>query len=345
MARTALILGGTGQIGQAIALHLVDQGWHVRLASRGHRSSPASLSTAAMATVQMDRDMPGELATALGDGVDALIDTIALDAGHADQLAEVQADVGAFVVISSASVYRDATGRTLDEAGTSGYPQLPVPVNEEQPTVEPGPQTYSTRKIALEHRLQEQIERPVTILRPGAVYGPYSTHPREWWFVKRMLDRRSRIPLAGGGTSQFHTTASPNLAALTSAALDAERSPMVLNAADPTAPSVLDIGRSIAECLGWEGEFVPQNELNGTVGLTPWSLPHPLVLDTSRADSIGYAPVADYATAVATTCEWLRHQDPAQWQAAFPVLASYGFPLFDYDAEDLHLRVASRHEG
>jgi hypothetical protein len=58
----------------------------------------------------------------------------------------VQCRVGALVVVSSASVYRDAAGRTLDEAAASGFPELPVPIPETQPTVEPGAATYSTRK-------------------------------------------------------------------------------------------------------------------------------------------------------------------------------------------------------
>jgi hypothetical protein len=44
------------------------------------------------------------------------IDTMALRSDHARQLIEVQHNVGTFVVISSSSVYRDALGRTLDEA-------------------------------------------------------------------------------------------------------------------------------------------------------------------------------------------------------------------------------------
>ena len=44
-----------------------------------------------------------------------------------------------FVVISSSSVYRDEKGRTLDEAEKNGFPDLPEPIQETQPTVAPGP--------------------------------------------------------------------------------------------------------------------------------------------------------------------------------------------------------------
>ncbi|TCP57548.1 nucleoside-diphosphate-sugar epimerase [Tamaricihabitans halophyticus] len=334
MVRTALILGGTGQVGRAVAARLLADGWRVRVASRGHRSSVAELVGSGVEPVWIDREEPGELVKALGGGVDALIDVVAFEEKHADQLAEVQGDVGAFVVISTASVYRDEEGRSLDEGPTLGYPDFPVPITENQPTVEPGPQTYSTKKVSVERRLLERVERPLTILRPAAIHGPYSTHPREWWFVKRILDGRVRIPLAAGGVSQFHPSAAVNLAALAAAVLDAERPPAILNAADPTAPSVMDIGEIIADYLGWEGELVPLEGDHGVVGLTPWSVPHPLILDTTAAQSLGYRPAADYAGAVAASCDWLAGHDPSRWEQAFPVLAGYGFPLFDYDAED-----------
>lgn len=87
----------------------------------------------------LDRDEPGALARALAAGADAVIDTIAYTDAHADQLLEIERSAGAFVVISSCSVYRDAAGRTLDEACTGGFPNLPLPMTEDQPTVDPGP--------------------------------------------------------------------------------------------------------------------------------------------------------------------------------------------------------------
>jgi hypothetical protein len=44
-------------------------------------------------------------------------------------------------------------GRTLYEARQNGFPEMPDPIPEIQPTVDPGPATYSTRKVALERGL------------------------------------------------------------------------------------------------------------------------------------------------------------------------------------------------
>jgi NAD(P)H-binding len=188
VARSAFVVGGTGQIGRAVARALIADGWSVRLAHRGRRPPPSELLARGAEVITLDRDIPGALAAALGPGADAVIDAVAYGPEHADQLLEVQSTVGALVVISSASVYRDAAGRTLDEARVTGFPELPVPVPETQATVEPGPGTYSTRKMALERRLLDRARCPVTVLRPCAIHGPGSQHPREWWFVKRMLD-------------------------------------------------------------------------------------------------------------------------------------------------------------
>ncbi|MCC7252223.1 NAD-dependent epimerase/dehydratase family protein [Hyphomicrobium sp.] len=331
MTRRAVIVGGTGQIGRAVAAELLDGGWHVTLAARGGRACPEDFLRRGAAFVAMDREQPGILGKVIGDGADAVIDAVAYDDGHARQLLAIEGDVGAFVVISSASVYRDDQGRSLDEAKENGFPQLPVPITETQPTVDPGPATYSTRKVALERTLLDGAERPVTILRPGAIHGMHSSHPREWWFVKRMLDGRPLIPLAYEGRSRFHTTAAANIAALAAAALEHPES-RILNIADPEALTVAEVGALIAERMGYSGRIVPL--ASDTIGLSPWSIPQSFVLDTRAATTLGYTPRMAYRDAVGPICAWLSRQDADAWEAAFPVLAGYSWPLFDYASED-----------
>ncbi|MBK0023906.1 NAD(P)H-binding protein [Ochrobactrum sp. S46] len=336
VAKQAFIIGGTGQIGRAVGLRLLEEGWGVTYASR-NGDIPNEARTLGGNAVALDRDQPGALAQAIGAGADAVIDTVAYDETHANQLLDVEASVGQFVVISSASVYRDETGRTLDEARENGFPDLPDEITEDQPTVEPGPKNYSTKKVALERRLLDDAKQPVTILRPAAVHGTHSTHPREWWFVKRMMDARPAIPLCFNGQSRFHTTASANIAEVTFHALGSSRK-LILNIADPIAPTVHQIGSYIAKAMGWDGTFVPINA-SSLVGWTPWSVPAPFTLSTQAARQIGYAAATDYARSVANTCQWLRGSGNADWQNRFPVLASYTIPLFDYDAEDAFFRT------
>lgn len=323
-----MIIGGTGQIGQATAATLLADGWRV-IAARKGGATPAPDG---VETIILDRDEPGALARAVGGGVDALVDTVAYDAGHAGQLLEVQSDVGALVVVSSASVYRDAEGRTLDEARANGFPQLPVPISEDQPTVAPGPATYSTRKAALEQTLLRGARAPVTILRPCAIHGPGSRHPREWFFVKRILDGRAAAPLAWRGESRFHTTATVNIAELVRVVLAAPTT-AVLNIADPEAPSVAEIGTAIAGFYGHDLRLVPvDGPVVGGVGQNPWGGPHPLIVSTARAEALGYQPAADYTEAVGAACRSAEAMAAAG--VAFP---EYILKLFDYAAEDAWL--------
>jgi len=329
MARKALIVGGSGQIGRAVASRLMVQGWRVIAGQRRPFDALPGLET-----ILVDREEKGSLARAVGGGVDALIDTVAYDEDHARQLLEVQGDVGAFVVISSGSVYRDAEGRTLDEAAETGFPRFPVPIGEDQPTTAPGPETYSTRKVALEQTLLQRATRPVTILRPGAIYGAGSTHPREWFFVKRILDARRVVPLAWNGESRFHTSATANIAELVRVVLDRPGT-RVLNAVDSEALTVSEIGAAVAASYGHEWRLPPiEGPPVGGVGGNPWAIPRPIVMDMTRAGALGYRPVARYQEAVGDACRSIE-----TLAAAGAVFPDYILKLFDYAAEDAFLQA------
>lgn len=336
----AFVIGGTGQVGRAVAGELLSRGWAVTLGSREGGSRPVDLLAMGARFKKFDRDVPGELARALSEGTDAVVDVIANSVTHADQLLELQGGVGAFVVISTSGVYRDDAGRSLDDAEREGFPNFPAQITEDQPTVEPGPQTYATRKVALERRMLENSNRPVTILRPGAIYGPHSTHPREWWFVKRMLDGRPIIPLAHGGSSRFHTLAVTDLATLVHASL-AQPATRIMNAADAVPPTVMDIGTAIADRLDYGGVILPidNGDDRGSVdvGWSPWSVARPFVLSTAAAAALRPIPQTTYADAVSPAVDWLARTSPGDWKRQFPVLASYPRELFDYAAEDAYL--------
>lgn len=267
-----------------------------------------------------------------------MVDAVDYGPEHGRQLLETQGSMGPMVVISSSSVYRDAAGRTLDEAAETGFPELPSAITERQATVAPGAETYSTRKVALERTLLDEAKVPVTVLRPAAISGPGSGHAREWWFAKRVLDGRPVIPLAYGGRSRFHPTSAANIAELVRvvAGLPGHR---VLNIADPTAPNVSEIAGSVAEHLGYGGVIVGLPDQDAypptTVGRTPWSVQRPFVLDTTAAATLGYTPQTTYGQTVRTVCDWLaRTVTDENWRTLLPVLASYAYDQFDYEAED-----------
>ncbi|MFJ2134683.1 NAD-dependent epimerase/dehydratase family protein [Streptomyces sp. NPDC087845] len=342
----AWVLGATGQIGRAAVRALVDDGWEVTAASRG--GGRDTRWDGAVRTTALDRDEDGALAAALGDGCDVLVDMVAYGADHARQLTGLADRIGSAVVVSSGAVYEDDQGHSFDTQGEpGGAPRYPVPIPETQRTVSAGDATYGTRKIQLERDLLAAGDAlPVTLLRAGAIHGTYCRSPRELWFVKRLLDGRGRRVLSYGGSSRFHPVHSSNLAELIRLAAGRPGS-RVLNAGDPQAPTVVEIGEAVDAVLGRSTETVLMAGAPGEdgVGSTPWSTPHPIVYDMTAAErELGYRPVTGYAESLPKTVEWIGAQLKGRdWREAFPVmLRAYGEKLFDYAAEDAWLEAYDR---
>ncbi|MER7515336.1 NAD-dependent epimerase/dehydratase family protein [Streptomyces sp. NPDC126499] len=336
---SAFVLGATGQVGRAAVRALVEDGWEVTAASR--RGGRDERWPARVRSVAVDREADGALSAALGGGTDVLVDIVAYDAGHGRQLAGLADRVGSAVVISSGAVYQDDRGRSFDtQDEPDGFPRFPVPIPEGLTTVPPGQDSYSTRKVALEQELLAAGDRlPVTLLRAGAVHGPYSPGPRELWFVKRALDGRPVRILAEGGRSRFHPVHVDNLAELIRLAA-AKPGSRVLNGGDPAAPTVAEIGAAIDAVMGVQSETVLiEGAARGTVGLTPWTAAHPVVYDMTAAErELGYRPVVTYEESLPATVEWLAARAAERdWREAFPGLANYGVDFFDYAAEDAWL--------
>jgi nucleoside-diphosphate-sugar epimerase len=334
VARRAFLLGGTGQTGRALIPRLQRRGWEVVVGSRGEHELPRGVDH-----VQVDRAETAALEQALGNGTDVLVDFVAFEPEHAEQLLALKELIGSLVVISTASVYTDRDGRTFEEANTpEQFPRFPVPINERgQPTVEPGDANYSTKKAAVEQVLLGQDALPATLVRAGAIYGPGGS-VREWYFVKRILDERPYVILGDRGRSRFHPVSTENLAELIW--LSAEHpGKRVLNAGDPGPPTLLEISRAIAAALGHDWTEVLLSA-PGEPCETPWSCPRPVVLDmTEAAFEVGYRPVTTYERAVRATCEWLVEATKERpWEELMPRMAEYLQDAFDYEAEDEFLR-------
>ncbi|HEX7744856.1 MAG TPA: NAD-dependent epimerase/dehydratase family protein [Micromonosporaceae bacterium] len=337
MDKIALVIGATGQIGRAAVGALVQDGWRIRAASRGERSVDWAADWPVQA-LRVDRDDRAQLAAAVGAGCEVVVDTVAYGSAHARQLLDLAGRIGSAVVISSGAVYVDEHGRDLvdDDA------RFPVPIPESQPTVAAGDGSYATEKRALEQDLLAAgPDLPVTLLRAGAIHGPHTVHPREWYFVKRCLDRRPVRVLTYGGQSRFHPASTRNIAELIRLAA-ARPGSRVLNAGDPQVPTVREIGAAIAAVLDQDADEVLIDGPSPAppVGETPWSLASPCVFDmTAAARELDYRPVTGYVESLPATVAWLvdaaRDRD---WRSVFPdVVNEYRSDWFDYAAEDAWL--------
>ena len=196
------------------------------------------------------------------------------------------------------------------------------------------PEGYGANKVAAENVLLDSGD-PVTVLRPSKIHGVGAKTPREWVFVKRVLDRRPAVFLAHRGAGVDHPTAAANIAALIEL-VAAKPGRRVLNSADPDAPSALEISRTIARRLRHEWEEVLLGDGDDqALGRHPWDAPHPIVLDMTAAEALGYTPVGDYATTVAHEVDWLV--STARGGEMQGLDDEYFGPLLDYAAEDRYL--------
>lgn len=341
----AVIVGGTGQVGRAIASRLHAAGWPVLLITRGRAAVPPELRIEGIDVRRADRTDPAALAAAVGDGTRLIVDCACFTAAHARTLLPLLPGVEATVMISAKAVYIDGRGRHVNSPEP---PRFDAPITESQPTLRPfAGDEYDTRhgygrcKVAAEQVLLDD-GHPVTVLRPSKVHGPGATRPSEWVFVKRILDGRRVVLVAGDGRGVDHPTGAANLAALVGTVAD-RPGRRILNAADPDAPDGLHIARSIADHFGHVWREVPlPDDADPALGRHPWDRRPPIVLDTSAAAALGYRPVGSHAETVGPTLDRLAalavrtdrgHLLPAGFDVA-------GLEqMLDYPAEDRYLEL------
>jgi nucleoside-diphosphate-sugar epimerase len=339
--RRAIVLGGNGLVGAAAAMKLITEGWDVTSSGRAAARFPQELREAGVRFIRSDRYAAGDLRQLLHPGADAVIDCVGYTAAHARMLLPFRPGIGSLVFISSKAVYVDGHGR---HSNSDEPPEFPGPVTEEQPTLAPADLDYDSRegygpnKVAAENVLLDS-GMAVSVLRPSRIHGTGGQRPREWAFVKRVLDGRQHLLLAHGGRGANHPTAAVNLAALVAfcAARPAVR---ILNSADPDAPNGLAISRIIAAYLehSWT-EILLDQTAPEDLGHHPWNTLPPFILDTSAAQRLGFVPAGRYAETVREEVDWLiraaRSGDPDG------VLPSPDDPyfraFFDYGREDAWL--------
>ena len=176
---------------------------------------------------------------------------------------------------------------------------------------------------------------PAAIVRPCAIYGRGDRMGREWFFVKRALDRRPHVVLTSDGESHFHTTAAENIGELVRLIASQPRAG-AYNCGDPDPPTVLEIERAVAAAAGHEFRevLVPAPSIRGDLGQTPWSTPKPMLVDMTKAEvDLGYRPAVTWRQALPRQVHWLvEATDGRDWREVLTRGATY--LTFDYDGED-----------
>ncbi|TAM89030.1 MAG: reductase [Jatrophihabitans sp.] len=292
--RRAIVLGGTGVVGRAVAAWLRPRGWRVDLVARTPREPFPDVLVA-------DRYDPAALRAVVGGGADLLVDCLCYTAAHASALLPLLTDVGAAVVLSARAVYVDDAGHHVNSDEPVSFAH---PVTEQQPTVAAsGGDDFQSRcgyaacKVAAEQVLLDS-GLPVSVLRASKIHGAGSARPVSEVFVARALAGNAVLRLAHPGYAD-HLTAAANVAQLVDLVAAAPGA-RILNVADADVPSRAAAAGAVAAHLGhhWKVRDDPGGDQPS------WGQPRPMVLDTAAARRLGFRPQR-FARTIGTEIDWL----------------------------------------
>jgi nucleoside-diphosphate-sugar epimerase len=302
-----LFVGGTGPVGLASLPHLIAAGHELALAHSGRHEPDAAAA---------GEHLHGERSELLAAGgpaerwrPDVLVDTFAggATADKATELAALAARAGVrqIIAVSSMDVYRHCADAGVDGNEPADLARDPLPLTEEHPRRSaPSPGSGAAHdNVAMEDALGGAAR--VTVLRPGAIYGPHD-HPhvlREWYLVGKVARAERRLLVPDGGTQIFNRVALDRVGRAIAAAI--ERAPdgvWACNVADPSDLTFGGLARLVAERFDWEWEL---EAVGWAEGDHPWNVRHPVIADTTRLRAVLGVSEPDPLQATLGQIDWL----------------------------------------
>lgn len=278
------ILGGTRFVGRAVLEHLAHGGHELLVVHRG-QTEPDDLPAAEH--IHVDRDRLNRKANRLrAFAPEAVVDTYAMTAGHAEAALAALPDHLPLVVLSSMDIYRAyaslLAGRHTD----------PVPLSEDAPLREhrypylgqpvPGADFDVDRydKLDVEERY---LARGAAILRLGFVYGEHDPQRREDFVLARVRAGRQRIPFGCGGWIVSRTYVG-DIGPAVERALEREHARgEAFNLCEQRSPTVRLWAQQILDAAGSTAELVRVPEERLPPDLTMTGAAQPLLASSAKA--------------------------------------------------------------
>jgi nucleoside-diphosphate-sugar epimerase len=285
-----LIIGGTGFVGGALALRLLDGGHEVAAFHRGERSGAAP----SVETIPGDRAELARHRDAFRRfAPDVVVDTIAYTESDARGLVEALRGIaGRYAVLSSQDVYA-SYGRFLRLEGGASRES---PSTEDSPLrasrhpyrsrAKPGEMAYDYDKVLVEAAVRGGADAPVTILRLPMVYGPGDPYRRLRPLLGKMALDGSEIRIdrrrAGWRWTRGYVDDVADAIAL--AITDPRAAGRLYNVGEEDALAERDWIRAVGESAGWHGAVreVGPEEIPEAEREPDFDYGHDLVADTSR---------------------------------------------------------------
>jgi nucleoside-diphosphate-sugar epimerase len=329
MAKTALVIGGTGPTGPHIIDGLLARGFVVAMLHSG-RHEVDSMSRH-VEHLHADPFDAASVSAILGKRT---FDTAIITYGRLRESARLLTDrVGKFVSVGAFAAYRGAV--SPDPHASPPGTRTPLREDARLASSEPGVDGANSKLahiVQAEHAVFSH-HPTATHFRYSVIYGPRHPRPFDWMIVRRALDRRPEIILPDGGLTLRSRAFAPNAAAALMCGVDhpGEAAGETFNVSDEWTPTLGQLVQMVGKSLGHTFEIVTM----------PYELAtpsHPLLLlgDSDHRvtpvdkmlRTLGYRDVVDVEDAVAITARWL---------ADHPLSAAEEAPLgdaFDYAAED-----------
>ncbi len=283
-----VLVGGTGPVGVTTVPRLLRDGHDVAVAHSGAHE-PAELAAIEHLHGTRDELLADDGAVARWNA-EVLVDTFpgGATAAKAEQLGAVARRCGAaqIIAISSIDVYRHCALAGVDGNTPAELPLDEVPLHEDaQRRGGPSPGGGTAHdNVAMEDALDGA--RRVTVLRPGAIYGPVLNIRvlREWFLVAKVARREHRLLLPAGGTQLFHRVSIGRVAdAITASVGRAPEGRWACNVADPQDLTFGGLAALVADELDWSWELAHVPWVDGD---HPWNVRHPILADTDRLRSV-----------------------------------------------------------
>lgn len=299
---SALVIGGTRFIGRHTVEELLEHDYHVTLFNRGSHENPF-VDDADVHHVRGDRTKDDELLSAKREvDPDIVLDFVAYHPEDVRSAVEVFATVDAYVYVSSGAAY-----------GRDDIPKRErvTPLEECTPdqAVDDTYETYGNRKAEGDREVFAAAERGVNAMsvRPTVVYGPYDYTERLDYWVSR-VEQYDRIALPGDGTNVWQRVYVEDVASLLRLVAENGDPGTAYNAGDQNAITLERTVREIADALDTDVEVVHASDRElSTVALERGDFPlyrsYPHVLDTHRAESVGWESTPVSAAMETTVAE------------------------------------------
>lgn len=284
MSKNILVIGGTGALGAVLVRQLLKAGHAVALASRGRTPGGFGASVRRIVVDRHDRAAMG--AAFAHSAFDVVIDLL----NRSPLAAQIALDVfkgktRRYVMASSIAVYRGQMGSHGAPFGEQALDLGKEAIDWRRDWHEPvdARENLAPGLRQAEAVLHQDGGMPFVSVRLAHVLGDTATSDDPLAYYVGLVQTGQALLYANGKATTSFIDLGSAASFLHWSALQDFTGPV--NAASGGQLSALGLQRRVGEVLGLRARALP---LSTQGNLSPFDLPHPLLLDTRRAAQLGY---------------------------------------------------------